>query len=127
MKDVGSCHFQFKKCKRFFIKRSVQTGNVVINGEVNYNKRGGVFKKVNPKNKTVANINPDAIEIKTVKLKPAKLVDVKKLLSSHFGEAWENQGGFFFYKNILRAPIEEEDVDLTEAVCEPSTEENCFV
>ncbi|CAH4033329.1 unnamed protein product [Pieris brassicae] len=125
MKDVGSWHFQFKKCKRFFIKRSVQTGNVVINGEVNYNNRGGVSKKVNRKNKTVANINSDAIEIKTVKLKPAKLQDGEKLLSSHFGEAWENQEGLFFYKNILRAPIE--DVDLTEAVCEPRTEENCFV
>lgn len=128
MKDVGSWHFQFKKCKRFFIKRSFKPGNVVINGEVNFNNREGVFKKVTRKNKNVCDINPDAIEMKSVKLKPAKLVDVKKLLCCHFGEDWENQEGLGFYKNILQAPTEEEEEnDSSEAFCERRTEENCFI
>ncbi|KAM3961860.1 LOW QUALITY PROTEIN: UDP-glycosyltransferase UGT48C1 [Aphomia sociella] len=51
MKDVGSWHFQFKKCKRFFLQRSVQAGNVGIQGKVHYINTGGVLKKVTKKNK----------------------------------------------------------------------------
>lgn len=127
MKDVGSWHFQFKKCKRFFIKRTAQPGNIVINGEVHFNNREGVYKKVTRKNNIVADINPEAIEMKTVTVKCAKLVDVEKLLNSHFGEGWESQEGLNFYKNILRQAPVVEDNDSTEAVCEPHTEENCCV
>ncbi|CAK1578323.1 unnamed protein product [Parnassius mnemosyne] len=85
IKDVGSWHFQFKHCKRFLIQRSKEIGNVVIQGEVHYTNNLGVLKKITRKNKKASDLNPEVITQNIVRIKPAKLVDVKKLLTTHFG------------------------------------------
>lgn len=128
MKDVGSWHFQFKKIKRFFIQRSAQAGNVVIKGEVHFNNTEGVFKKVTRRNKKASDIKPEVIRSNTVKIKPAKMADVKKLLCSHYGGDWENEKDLDFYKNIFSQTLTiEDDKDSTERICEPCFEENCIV
>lgn len=59
--DVGNWHFQFKKCKRFYIVRSKQVGNFMVKGDINYMISDGVIKKVTRKNKVVKDINPNVI------------------------------------------------------------------
>ncbi|KAL4715282.1 hypothetical protein ACJJTC_010852 [Scirpophaga incertulas] len=126
MKDVGKWHFQFKQCKRFFIQRSKQIGNVVIQGEVHYNNTDGVLKKVTRKNKKISDLNPEVISANIVRVKPKKLADVKKLLSTHYGTEWENQEGLDFYRSILFQTInvDAEEDHLPEVMCESQVEEN---
>ncbi|OWR43363.1 hypothetical protein KGM_211747 [Danaus plexippus plexippus] len=84
IKDVGSWHFQFKNCKRFLIQWSKEIGNVVIPGEVHYTNNMGVLKKITRKNKKASDLNPEVIIKNIVRSEPAKLVDVKKLFTTHF-------------------------------------------
>lgn len=130
IKDVGSWHFQLKKTKIFSAIRSAQADNVAVQGEVHFNNTQGVLKKVTRRNKKVCDMNPEVIRIRSVKVKPAKVADVKKLLSSHYGDDWEKENGLEFYVNIFSQTTnveDDEDNDPTELLCEPRIEDNCVI
>lgn len=101
IKDVGTWHFQFKQCKRYFIKRSKSNDNVLLKGDINYRVSEGVFKKINRKNKNIKMINPIEIVKHTTKINDNKITDVKKLLNTHYGERWGELEKLIFYRKMF--------------------------
>lgn len=127
MKDVGTWHFQFKKCKRFYIVRSKQPGNILIKGDINYRISDGVYKKVTRKNKVAKDINPNVIAKCQIKTNANKITDVKKLLNTHYGDQWELAEKLFFYKTVFNqnsAAPEEITTSENDVICEPQEDDS---
>lgn len=55
-KDVGSWHFPFQKCKRFFIKRTKSRVGVVVKGDIHYKISDGVYKGITKKYMIMLNV-----------------------------------------------------------------------
>lgn len=124
MKDVGTWHFQFKKCKRFYIARSKNDGNVIIKGDVNYRISDGVYKKVTRKNKLAKDIKPNIITKCQIKTNINKINDVKKLLRTHYGDEWQQVEMLKFYKTVFAQNLEGEETLSDDIVCEPQEEDH---
>lgn len=84
-KNRGAWHVPFIKCKRFILKRSkLGTGHVLLKGEVHYMANTGIYRSVCKNGKFTNMISPKDISSGLVTLKPTKVKDVNKLLTTHF-------------------------------------------
>lgn len=123
LKAVGTWNVPFKMCKRFVLKRSkLRIGNVLLKGEMHYTTDKGMYKNVCKKNKLTKMINPKDIRSGSVTLKSTKIKDVKKLLTTHFGDDWRSYPVLSFYDKLVpndvvednTAENEEGDIDACE-------------
>lgn len=109
IKPTNSWHFPFMKSKRFFLTRTM-TDNVLVQGEVNYNSEINEKKVITKKNKKITMIQPGLIQPNKIIPKRAKLQDVVKLLTTHFGNKWQEMEILKYYKNIQER-AQTQDVD----------------
>lgn len=93
-------HFQISKCKRFIITK--ERDRVKIQGELSYYSDTGTNKSINKRSQTFSNFNPSVLPI-GVPVQEAKLVDVRKLLETHFGERWSSLEELEYYKKVLNS------------------------
>ncbi|KAG8320761.1 hypothetical protein J6590_061348 [Homalodisca vitripennis] len=101
MKTPPNWHFRFAPTKRFIITRGkAPTTSVLVQGEPAYMFDTGTAKKVF---KPSMDVNSAPIEkvIVGIPVNPAKKNDVKRLLQLHFGDGWEENPAFSFYKRII--------------------------
>lgn len=99
-KKTTSWHFRFNEAKRFILSKSSQQ-NILVRGETSYNSDLNDGKVVVKKGVKIKSITlPDEIPV-GVTLKAAKIDDVKKLLTKHFGELWDTMPECAFYKNVV--------------------------
>lgn len=99
-KPTSSWHFQFKICKRHYLKRINSTGTISIRGEVHYRNDTGSYGNITKKEKKTRMINPKIIKAgKEVNI--LKLNDVKKLLTKHYGPTWRNLGILKYYNKLI--------------------------
>lgn len=100
LKATQSMHFQISKCKRFIITK--ERDRVKIRGELSYYSDTGTNKSINKRSQTFSNFNPSVLPI-GVPVQEAKLVDVRKLLETHFGERWSSLEELEYYKKVLNS------------------------
>lgn len=93
--------------------------------EENYRLNIGTFKSILKPKKKSADINPGIIQ-QGVPVKPAKLMDVQKLLTAHFGGKWENRQELAYYKNVMQPNLTVENTDTNdeEEMCCGNINEN---
>lgn len=84
-KPPGNWHFKFNQSKRFVLTKS--RNNVEIRGEVSYLSDLNTSKSVSKRGKHIVNMTPKHLSVGEA-MKPAKVDDVKKLLSKHYGNKW---------------------------------------
>ncbi|KAJ8735227.1 hypothetical protein PYW07_006847 [Mythimna separata] len=121
LKPVGRWHFQFKSCKRYELKRSKKEGNVLVKGMVHYKHDDGAFKSVNRPGVLSSSLNPQEI-LATNEVSVAKVIDINKLLTNHYGENWREIERLNFYVPLVSNSISgNEDTleDSSEMICEP--------
>lgn len=94
-KPPGMWHFKFNQAKRFILRRGRK--NVSISGETTYRSNFCVSKYLNKKCMTCVDLNPSIVP-RGNKIASAKIEDVTKLLSKHFGEDWRSETSLRFYK-----------------------------
>lgn len=109
-KNVASWHFKFSEAKRFIITKK-SANNILVRGETFYNSDTGASEPILKRGKKLSNFCPTAIQ-NGIPVKPEKLVDVKKLLTKHFGDEWVNREELSFYKNLLDIGIDVVDEDV---------------
>lgn len=93
--------------------------DVVVTGDTHYKIRDGVYKGITKKNMNMLNV----AEIKcSGKLNRNKIVDVKKLIETHYGDNWPNDEELVYFKNIIIGHNMEKDASETDpndnALCE---------
>lgn len=103
LKTTSAMHFSIKECKRFILKRNKTKTNVLVRGEVSYRNQQSDFKLICKKGKSVSQINPDPAPL-FIKVKDKKLSDVKTLLTTHYGENWEELSDLNYFKEVLSRP-----------------------
>ena len=105
-KPPGFWHFKFSRTKRFLIIR--RNSAVTIQGEPSYYTDIGEPKSVCKRGKAI----PTLIEAEVLHLgippKPAKVLDVEKLLKKHYGEDWKSIPELKFYDSIIQ--VRKDDV-----------------
>lgn len=118
-KPVGNWHFQFKLCKRFILTRSKRPGNILIQGHLHYKNDDGVSRNVCKRNKTISMINPQKINVSNY-ITSSKKKDILTLLTSHWGNDWQqNEDLSFFVPLLERIDKNEENEDREyDAECE---------
>lgn len=116
LKSTNSLHFKISECKRFFIRKSVRTNNVLVRGEPVYRNDMSTFKPINKKNRNLENFRPAVIPKYNVKVKEEKAKDVRILLEKHFGSQWKQNEELLYFKtfferdNVARDPEEQTDL-----------------
>lgn len=114
IKPVGTWHVPFSKCKRFILKRSTRkTGNTLVKGELHYVANLGIYKNVCKSGKIANMIFSKDIQSSAGTLKPSKIKDVDKLLTSHFDINWRSYSVLSFYDKLI--PKTALDIDLRNA------------
>lgn len=116
LKSTSAMHFSIKKCKRFFLKRNRQKTNILVRAEETYNNKQNVYKSICKKGKFASQIIPAPVPM-YVKIKEAKIKDVKTLLTTHYGEEWEGQPELKYFKEVFARPAELQNV-VEEEMCE---------
>lgn len=117
LKKPGSWHFQFNQSKRFFIRRD-KNNKIAVKGEPNYVSEVINYGHVIKRGKLIENIEPTVNNI-GIPVKPAKLQDVKSLLSKHFGENWhtlENLQYYLFLREQNESEVIDEQTDTEETL-----------
>ncbi|KAG8311541.1 hypothetical protein J6590_041251 [Homalodisca vitripennis] len=110
VKKPGAWHFRFQPSKRLIFQRTPSI--VTVQGEVDYNFNIGLPRTICKKGKSWRETSPEVIE-KGVKLKEAKLKDIKSLLTSHFGSQWNTMENLQFYQSLIQT--QETINDISEA------------
>lgn len=100
LKPTTSRNISFKECKRFILRRSKVTGNVLVRGELYYENYLGKSQNISQRNKTISNMIPRPLPNITP-VNKNKLADVTKLLQKHFGPDWRGIEALSIYKDIL--------------------------
>lgn len=100
LKPPSSWHFQFQKSKRMILTRS-KNGNVVVQGEPHFRIEVGEPKSIVRRGKHVKHLKPTTIA-KGVQIGRPKLDDVRRLLTTHYGEQWESVEKLRYYKTVLQ-------------------------
>ncbi|CAH1111593.1 unnamed protein product [Psylliodes chrysocephalus] len=95
--------FTFSEAKRFIITKN-SVNNILVRGETFYQSDIGDSKQVLKRGKILLNFRPTVIQ-KCIRVKPEKLLDVKKLLTKDFGVEWINREQLSFYKNLLNTEV----------------------
>lgn len=67
-----------------------------------FNFISGVDKKINKRGQSFKNFTPERLPI-GVPVNEAKLVDVRKLLETHFGQDWASLVELQYYKKVLNS------------------------
>ncbi|KAJ8892496.1 hypothetical protein PR048_005076 [Dryococelus australis] len=109
-----SWHFQFQKSKRIILTCS-NDGSVVVQGEPNFMIEVGQRKSIVKRGKRLTRLKLTNIA-KGIQLGGPKLVDVCRLLTTHFGDQWESVERLRYYKTVLQAneeatAVEDNDTD----------------
>ncbi|KAG5866609.1 hypothetical protein JTB14_035087 [Gonioctena quinquepunctata] len=107
LKLPGSWHFPFQLTKRFYLKKSNNSGNILVRGEVHYMNDLQVFKGIAKRGKAISMIIPDKINSDLQQVNNLKIVDVNNLLTKHFGNNWRNLGELKFYEGIINTNHQE--------------------
>lgn len=123
-KAVGSWHFKFSEMKRFVLTKNPPKNNISLRGEIYYNSDTGVSRSIMKKGKVMKNFSPQTLEIGAVAVKPAKLVDVKKLLNIHFGPDWHKQEELKFFRDLLMKSGEDPEIPVEIQNPEKKTPDN---
>lgn len=114
---------KFSSAKRFFIIKT-GSGTTQVQGESCYNSDISALFCIFNKGKEVDyNFALDIMPMR-VPVNPKKLIDVKNLLETYFGNEWHSKIELFFYKSLLNdVSVQEEDI--TESnFCEGNNGEN---
>lgn len=133
VKPTAKLHFKISQCKRFLIRRSKKSGNVLVRGEIHYKSDLGMPKSICKKNKIAEMIRPSVIP-KGIPVNVLKLRDVRNLIKKHYGENWNELPHLSFFRRVLDG-IDEEELQLLEddreseinncdLACEISAEDN---
>lgn len=99
LKQPGQWHFKFQMTKKVILTRNATKKLALVQGDPFYNVEACAPKSLSKKGKHFVRGGPSEIG-KGVVVKPAKLRDVKRLLSLHFGENWEENEKLQFFKII---------------------------
>ena len=91
--------FMITECKRIILTRCKT--EVIIRGETDYLVDGGTAKSCMKKGEDIRFIRPSRTDVGH-RVKEEKLVDVKKLLTEHFGQNWHRKKSLQFYVKLLR-------------------------
>lgn len=102
VKPTTSWNISFKECKRFILRRSKVSGNVLIRGELYYKSNISKSQNICQRNKIIRDIIPQRLT-HLVAVNKNKLNDVKQLLSKHFGPEWTNIAALSFYNEVFHA------------------------
>lgn len=81
-----------------------------------YNNKQNVYKSICNKGKFASQIIPAPVSM-YVKIKEAKIKDVKTLLTTHYGEEWEGLPELKYFKEVFARPAELQNV-VEEEMCE---------
>lgn len=118
-KSTSSLHFKITECKRFYIRRSMRTNNILVRGEPVYRCDVSAFKSITKKNRSLENFRPAAIPKHSVKVKEEKANDVKKLLDKHFGLQWEQNLDLAYFKKFFQRGNMSSEVEEETDLCGP--------
>lgn len=121
LKSTTNMHFAFKKSKRFFLKKTRTKENVYVRAQESYNNIQGNYQNICKAKKTVSLINPDETKL-YVDIKQNKIDDVKKLLTTHFGENWDEITDLYYYKQVFLRPKSSTAHENMNEECEPPEE-----
>lgn len=99
LKSTQSWHFQISKCKRIIFKKG-NRNTIHVRGEVSYRNDICPYKSLTKRGRRLNELNLNIIPA-GVPVKPAKLNDVKNLLTKHYGDEWQTNENLSYYKNIL--------------------------
>lgn len=102
LKQPGQWHFKFQKSKKITITRSHTNKIALVQGDPYYNIDVNEPKSLCKKGKNFRNNGQIEIIQKGIEVKQAKLKDVKKLLTLHFGETWEENQKLQYFKDVLK-------------------------
>lgn len=102
LRNTQTWHFQISKCKRIILTR--HSGGIKARGEISYRHETGISKYLYKRGKNLNDFSPLPI-MAGVPIKNAKIIDVKKLITKHYGEDWKSIPELKYYKKIL---LEEE-------------------
>lgn len=72
-----------------------------VQGEMTYMHDTAQALSVNKRGKKLSSIKPAKLIPESVKVQPAKLKDVQKLLEKHYGANWTENNQLKWYKNII--------------------------
>lgn len=125
LKNTQSWHFQISKCKRIIFQKG-NRNTVHVRGEVSYRNDICSYKSLTKRGKRLNELSLDIVPA-GVPVKPAKLKDVKNLLTKHYGDEWENNENLDYYKNIftrLDTRATTYDSDDNESLVDPGDLEN---
>ncbi|CAG5050291.1 unnamed protein product [Parnassius apollo] len=124
-------HMTISKVARYRPRKSKYVGRNssnkyyirLIKGEINYMIDTGVFRSVCKKNKRTSEIDAQNMQTMGI-IKSAKVKDVNKLLTSHFGDSWRTFQILCFYDKLIPQNVET-DVDQQEDeenICEENVD-----
>lgn len=117
VKKPQQWHFKFATTKRLILTRN-KSGQGLVRGEATYCTDLGAPKPIMKKGKGLNTMNPAVKEL-GVPMNPKKVIDVKELLSKHFGPEWRTREDLAFFRDLI--PCGEDMVGLAGDV---SDEEN---
>lgn len=100
-KTATQLHFPISQCRKIVFRRTTKN-NVLVRGELAYNIATGIERPIMKKGTSLENVNPREIPI-GVKVKQAKIVDIERLLSKHYGTQWKQIESLQWYKNVIDA------------------------
>lgn len=125
VKATSSLHFKISQCKRFHLRRSVKTNNILVRGEPHYRTDIGIERSITKKNKTFAVANPQKLPI-GIPVKKEKVNDVSNLLLKHFGCEWKSLDTLLWYKRIVESSGDNDEL-VEELPCECIQEDVSFL
>lgn len=100
LKQPGQWHFKMQKSRKITISRSKTGKTALVQGDPFYNITINEPKSLCKKGKNFSQNNIQQVEHGT-EVKPAKLRDVKRLLSLHFGDNWAENEKLEFFKQFF--------------------------
>ncbi|KAG8294084.1 hypothetical protein J6590_003255 [Homalodisca vitripennis] len=109
-KKPANWHFQFNPSKRIKLKLNRVKNIVYVRGEMNYRTNLNVFRSVLKSGKSYEALDPTIIQPGRA-INQAKLTDVKKLLTAHFGNGWERLENLSFYTKLAEVGRDAEEDD----------------
>lgn len=114
LRPPGQWHLKFNPTKRFYLKRTKKGHDVKVRGEVHYRADFGTYQRICKAGKKFKHIQFPAQITPGVPLAEAKVRDVSKLLSKHFGDDWRSLEILSFYRNVEQnnnRPMEQNAAD----------------
>ncbi|KAJ8883601.1 hypothetical protein PR048_015445 [Dryococelus australis] len=102
VKATSSLTFKISQCKRFNLRRSVKTNNILVRGEPCYRTYIGIEWDITKKNSSFMDTSPHKLPI-GIPVTKEKVDDVGNLLLKHFGCEWKSLDILQWYKRIVES------------------------